>query len=703
MIITASTTSYAKYYALPTDNTDFGQYIDSSLALINEVRYNDLNQAIQMTDRLIKESLPYENDSITNYLKFKFSLYHLLYGNAEQCKQVTTEIMDYYKHHDIIKYAILLNRMCHLEIKFGNYAQAMDNAEQALAILKDTDKYLSLGLVYTYLSNIYIQKTDYNQAYKYADLALASYSNRPDRIEYIATAKTLFAQINLLIKDYAEAKRYFAQVFASADDIKDQNFLVRPILYYGILKYEEGHYGEAKELFEKGLDQIKQLGDFPDLSLVYQCMHKIAIAEKKYNKAETYINEAINHADKALNLREQFISKLLYQQYQANYPGHTFDSVVVHTAYDWALQNGDYEILKMSNNSIAQHLIKNQSFQKALDYQSTFLNASEKILQTEKLKEINLFKEKTKIQQELLAKESAEKELKLQLASQNRIRKLMILSLVISMILLSASYYFYRVMKKAYSKLQLTNQELKNAETVLDDKNKELEKYIESNIQLSQFAHIASHDLKSPLRTIGSFTGLLKHKIKSVIGKKELSYFSYIEEATAGLSNLVDDLLKFSTINSQSIELESINVKLLIEEVVKNISYNIEQSQADIQLQAIPKFIYADSMQLKQVFQNLLTNAIKFMPADQVPMIHISADKVSDYWQFKIKDNGIGIDPKYASKIFKDFARLHNNESYKGTGMGLAICKKIIDKHGGRIWVESRLGQGCTFLFTIPQ
>jgi light-regulated signal transduction histidine kinase (bacteriophytochrome) len=163
---------------------------------------------------------------------------------------------------------------------------------------------------------------------------------------------------------------------------------------------------------------------------------------------------------------------------------------------------------------------------------------------------------------------------------------------------------------------------------------------------------------------------------------------------------LINDLLEFSRVTTRAEEPEPTDSELVLNQVLSNLELYIKENKATVSYDSLPE-IMADSTQLAQVFQNLVANGIKFH-SEEAPKIHISAERKASEWVFSVKDNGIGIDPQYSERIFEVFKRLHNKEEYPGTGIGLAICKKIVERHGGRIWVESELGKGSTFYFTLP-
>ena len=239
--------------------------------------------------------------------------------------------------------------------------------------------------------------------------------------------------------------------------------------------------------------------------------------------------------------------------------------------------------------------------------------------------------------------------------------------------------------------------ERKRAEARLKQVMFELER---SNRDLEQFAYVASHDLQEPLRKVASFTELLEKRYRGKLDEKADTYVAYIVDGARRMQMLIKDLLAYSRITTRSQGFVKNDCNAVLGRVLKDIDVVIHESGASITADPLPT-VPGDETQLGQLFQNLVGNAVKYH-GDAAPRVHISAVRKDAEWEFSVKDNGIGIPMEYAERIFVIFQRLHTRTEYSGTGIGLAVCKKIVERHGGRIWVESEPGRGSIFYFTLP-
>jgi signal transduction histidine kinase len=221
------------------------------------------------------------------------------------------------------------------------------------------------------------------------------------------------------------------------------------------------------------------------------------------------------------------------------------------------------------------------------------------------------------------------------------------------------------------------------------------------NADLEQFAYSASHDLQEPIRNIAIYSDLLGRRYGALLDETGREFLGYVNQGAKRMEMLIRDLLAYTKAASITDELpEPIGAEKPLQAALLNLAETIRQNDAQLSYQALPE-VRMREVHLQQLFQNLMANAIKYR-SEQRPEIFISAEKIDGRWLFRVKDNGIGIGPEYKERIFGLFKRLHGNDEYSGTGIGLAICQRIVDRYRGRIWVESEPGKGSTFLFTVP-
>jgi PAS domain S-box-containing protein len=229
-----------------------------------------------------------------------------------------------------------------------------------------------------------------------------------------------------------------------------------------------------------------------------------------------------------------------------------------------------------------------------------------------------------------------------------------------------------------------------------------LEKLSQSNEELERFAYVASHDLQEPLRMVASFTQLLAQRYSGRLDETADRYIHYAVDGAKRMQELIGELLAYSRLNSKELEIRRTDCAAVVLEAMRNLQAAIEESGASIDMDPLPE-LSVDQGQLTQLFQNLLSNSIKFRRKDECPRIHVSSVDSGAEWVISVRDNGIGMDTRQAERAFQIFQRLHTRAEYPGTGIGLAVCKKVVERHGGRIWVESEPGAGSTFRFTIPK
>ena len=242
-------------------------------------------------------------------------------------------------------------------------------------------------------------------------------------------------------------------------------------------------------------------------------------------------------------------------------------------------------------------------------------------------------------------------------------------------------------------------QDVSHHQRGLNELQRQVESLERTNARLGEFASIASHELQEPLRIVEKYGALAAESSDSEMSAEQREALDFVRGGARRMRNLVEDLLQFSRLETEARAFEACDCNSLVEEAAKSLLAAVEESEARIEREGLPT-VLGDRAQLVQLLQNLLANAVKFR-GDAAPQIHISAERKGDEWVFSVEDNGIGIDPRHSQEIFKLFHRLQ--PELPGTGIGLALCQRIVERHGGRIWVDSHPGRGSTFFFTLPE
>jgi len=252
-------------------------------------------------------------------------------------------------------------------------------------------------------------------------------------------------------------------------------------------------------------------------------------------------------------------------------------------------------------------------------------------------------------------------------------------------------------LEKRVQELQHEVAERRRAEESLANKTAELQR---SNRELEQFAYVASHDLQEPLRMVTGYSQLLARRYRDKLDQTAQEYIGFAVDGARRMQRLIQDLLTYSRVGTRGKAFAAADCEAILATTLTGLQVAIKESGAIITHDPLPT-VTCDEGQIGQLFQNLIGNGIKYRNS-KAPEVHLSCEREGKDWLFSVRDNGIGIDPQHAERIFVIFQRLHTSEEFEGTGIGLAVCKKIVERHGGRIWVESELGKGATFYFSLP-
>jgi len=616
---------------------------------------------------------------IYNYLQNSSSaLEHLLEAN---------KVMQDLQNHEPKQLGKILNYIAKIYQKVGNFELAYDYQLRALQIfeeLKDSSRiagaYYGLGNIFFYQDQFLTAVKHYEESKYIASqieltplviATIGSIGSAYDRMDKVDES----LKYNLLCLKTAEENELEAQ---QADALHNVASNYHSLGYcYEALDY----YKQSLDYKRKSNNGFGEVGTLRAISSVYLDlgMRPTAI---RYLKKALKIAEEINSDTRKLDVYQHIAS-----------------------AYE---QNGEHAnaCKYMKAYVELKDLVMNQNTVEVMAKAKTRYEVEKRE------KKISLLKKEN----ELLEKN---KEI-------SSLRSIALLGLSLGLILILLVSYFYYQNQRRYNKIledktkhiELQNKQLENVNKQLEEinisqksfndvlatknlqikqQNKQLE---DTNEELKQFAYVASHDLKEPLRMISSYTSLIQRRYVKNLDEGAKEFMGYIVDATHRMNNLLEDLLSYSRISTHNQQRERVDMNEMLEGVLANLRLSVQQKGAKIHIEDLPK-VKVSRSQMGQLYQNLISNALKFSDEDH-PEISITSRKNGKMHIFGVKDNGIGIEPEHQQKIFEMFSRLHTREEYEGTGIGLATCKKIVERHGGSIWVESEKNDGATFYFTLP-
>lgn len=343
-----------------------------------------------------------------------------------------------------------------------------------------------------------------------------------------------------------------------------------------------------------------------------------------------------------------------------------------------------------------EYNIKTENYTKAFEIQEEFHHLQEQINSEERTKHLDFLETKFKAEE----KENQIEFLELEKKNQKNLFSIVFATAILFLFFTILSVRLLIIRNKTANQLKHKNQKLIEAENQLKYKNQELKKYIDYSLQLENFAHLASHDLREPLINIQAISHLMEMEEEDKLSESAATYLGYIQDSSKRMEQLLNALLEYSTIGKYSTPIE-VDCNQLLSNTLRDLSVKIKNYDAEIMAPTLPT-IYGYQRELQSLFQNLISNALKYRQKQLPPMIEIDVEEKNQHWLFSFKDNGIGIAPKHYEKIFLIYKRLNPQlQEEKSTGIGLAYCKKVIELHEGKIWVESEPQKGSTFYFTI--
>ena len=534
----------------------------------------------------------------------------------------------------------------------GEYIKASKFYIKALRIFEKYDNDLGVARVYSSLGFFYKRQSQNKKSEEYFVLALEKAKKANDKY-WIGMSMMGLTKILRKKEQFEEAFKLNERLIEIADSLRSNYILLDAKKNQSFLLYDLGKYEESIASSFSALDLMEQQNRKQSKSIVYNLLAKNYIQQNKLDKAYTYLNKVSS------NPKVSKTNRAISYTIEADY---------------WA-KKGEYQNAFQSQKEYIS--LNNELNKKERDIAISRLESSYQLGQ--KQTEINLLNEKSELQQEMLHK-------------RNMLLLIVIVLSLLVITLLYRNYYFKQKLNKTLeSKISERTQDLKKANYKLEASNEELKK----------FAHLTSHDLKEPLRNIFGFFHLLEKKKSNLTEETTQEYINLAKKNAVQMNNLIEDIVSFTQVH----ETNEITEMVDLNEVVKEINVNhhdlITSKDANIITNNLPTLpaVYSE---MYKIFEQVVHNGLKFNQSPS-PKIEIECLENKLEYCFSIKDNGIGIEQEYFDKIFEMFGRLHNRAQYEGSGIGLATCKKIIDKYGGKIYVQSNLGESSTFIFTIPK
>lgn len=588
----------------------------------------------------------------------------------------------------------------------GYYKEALDTLMVGMSMFEEmTDRgkdvarcCVSLGWTNTMLSR-------YHAALVYYDKGCKLYDNMEDddvKSNLLLNIGAVYRELG----DVETAIKYNNKAIQLSESLNETSNLAYSYNVLGYIYETEGDFNKALPYYDKALkvtegdprliyikavilhnkgNSYMELGDMGKALEFSQAARKIMM-DRKDDLSLAYINMTIARIrfERSKNIKYLSILKKAYEV------GLSSDDMKLQQ-HSTANLSEMYAALGMYKKALEQHklttVLKDSVLSKDIQLKAAFLESKREFELEQKREEI--------AQQELVFQNS--------LAYESKIRRMLLGGVGILLLLALVLYKAYKTTLSIEKQLLIKNKDLKEAEDILEQKNRDLKKYIELNLELEQFAGVASHDLKAPLKTIGGFIGILKRRFYNISEKNYKSYFDMIERSAKSLNLLVDDLLQFSKASSKDLNIEQVSLESMVEEVKENLDFSILKSKGQIEITNCNIELYADRIKIKQILQNLISNALKFKETGRNPFIEVRSWENASHIFVSVKDNGIGISKEHFDKVFEQFARIKTEKQFEGTGLGLSICAKYVKGHKGEIWVKRNVGHGVKFTFSISK
>lgn len=552
--------------------------------------------------------------------------------------------------------------------------------------------------VYSLLGAIYEALGSYDNAFKYLIKAL---KNREKAGDSEGRAESLYKIGSMYYSQskYDQSLKYYEDALhlCEKDTTIHRKYLLNCLLAVGSVYEELDNQQESLQYNSRALELAIQISNDRNKAYALLNMGENYTNLKDYSKAKEYLLKAMKTSHTLDNPRLSILCHLRMGELQMQTGSFSDAEKSLLLAYFLCKESGSNSILMEVLERLAQlqelkgnHNASNAYLREYITMKDSLINESSnnEIIKLNTLYEVG--KKENAIQ--LLEQEKELAEVK-RMASQRTMIGLSFFLAVLAFLLLRVS--------RLARKQRESNKVLQDLNNQIENQNLQLQSY---NEELRQYAYVASHDLQEPLRTIGSFVGIIKRRYTDQLDEQAQQYMDFVTNGVARLQLLLKDLLAYTRIERENTDFAKVETKEVVTEVISSLQQVIQDSGARIDFdEASMPAVMGNRSRLGQIFQNLISNGIKFR-GEQSPVVEVGCMPDSDKkeYLFYVKDNGIGIPEEFRTKMFEMFTRLHSREAYEGSGIGLATCRKIIEKHGGKIWAESEPGMGSAIFFTMP-
>lgn len=606
--------------------------------------------------------------------------YEEAYAYFGQALTLATQIDDPNKQISIM---INLGQICYY---LSDHKQSLEHFHHVLELGKDNLSESKMAHIYSSLSDTYLALGDYNRAYEFQLKALEIRETIQDQ-EGIAKSGYGFGSIFFEQKHYEQALQKYLQSLQTWKELNNQQWILTTLTAIGTTYGSMGKWEQALTYDMEALKLAETLQDETNMAYILHSIGSNYADMGNYDSAEENLRKALQITQNTGNL--QFEANVLESLGNVLVKSGKPELAIDPLTQAFQIASGVDAKSDVANicRSLAQahHITGNEN--KAYYYLMQHTALKDSLLTGEMIDRMNNLQNSYEIQKR-------EKEVAL-LTSQNKVKQLSLYGAAAGGLMLIFLLWMVRGRYKAE----------KNAKALLEEKNREIEvqnqKLAESNADLEQFAYVASHDLKEPLRMITGYASLIKKRYSKVFDESGNEFMHFIADAALRMDRLLDGLLDYSRVNRKNLGAKWVNLNDVVKVVNNNLQMRIKQSNARLYIGNLPT-IKANYTQMVQLFQNLVGNALKFSQ-NSLPEVIVDCHIENEECVFMVKDNGIGIADENKDRIFQVFQRLHTQTEYEGSGVGLSITRKIVERYGGKIWVESEVGKGSTFFFTLPK